>query len=94
MIGTPKLLGILLLTCISFLPPLVANAQPIMSGFEFVGKARIINPKVKILLMTAFDIDNQEFAGVTSKLKIDGYIQKPISMGKLNGIIDMHMMPK
>lgn len=44
--------------------------------------------------MTAFDIDNQEFAGVTSKLKIDGYIQKPISMGKLNGIIDMHMMPK
>jgi DNA-binding response OmpR family regulator len=61
---------------------------------EFVGKARIINLEVKILLMTAFEIDDQEFAGVTSKLKIDGYIQKPISMGKLNGIIDMHMMPK
>ena len=64
--------------------------MPIMSGFEFVGKARIINPEVKILLMTAFDIYDQEFAGVTSKLKIDGFIQKPISMGKLNGIIDMH----
>lgn len=68
--------------------------MPIMNGFEFVGKARIINPEVKILLMTAFDIYDQEFAGVTSKLKIDGFIQKPISMGKLNSIIDMHMMPK
>jgi hypothetical protein len=28
-----------------------------MNGFEFVREARKINPKVKILLMTAFEID-------------------------------------
>jgi two-component SAPR family response regulator len=53
--------------------------MPIMNGFEFVGKARKINPKVKILLMTAFEIDDKEFSRVLPKPKIDGLIQKPAS---------------
>jgi two-component SAPR family response regulator len=53
--------------------------MPIMNGFEFVGKAREINPKVKILLMTAFEIDDKEFSRVLPKPKIDGLIQKPAS---------------
>ena len=53
--------------------------MPIMNGFEFVRKARKINPKVKILLMTAFEIDDKEFARVLPKPKIDGLIRKPAS---------------
>jgi two-component SAPR family response regulator len=53
--------------------------MPIMNGFEFVGKAREINPKVKILLMTAFEIDDKDFSRVLPKPKIDGLIQKPAS---------------
>jgi CheY-like chemotaxis protein len=53
--------------------------MPIMNGFEFVSKARKINPKIKILLMTAFEIDDKEFARVLPKPKIDGIIQKPAS---------------
>ena len=41
--------------------------MPIMSGFEFVGKARKLNPKVKILLMTAFEINDKEFSRVLPK---------------------------
>jgi two-component SAPR family response regulator len=44
--------------------------MPVMNGFEFVRKARKINPKVKILLMTAFEIDDSEFARVLPKPKL------------------------
>jgi two-component SAPR family response regulator len=53
--------------------------MPTMNGFEFVREARKINPKVKILLMTAFEIDVREFARVLPKPKIDGLIRKPAS---------------
>jgi two-component SAPR family response regulator len=53
--------------------------MPMMNGFEFVKEARKINTKVKILLMTAFEIDDKEFARVLPKPKIDGLIQKPAS---------------
>jgi DNA-binding response OmpR family regulator len=53
--------------------------MPTMNGFEFVREARKINPKVKILLMTAFEIDDKEFARVLPKPKIDGLIRKPAS---------------
>jgi YesN/AraC family two-component response regulator len=60
--------------------------MPVMNGFEFVRKARKINPKVKILLMTAFEINDKEFARVLPKPKIDGLIQKPASSKQ---ILDM-----
>jgi CheY-like chemotaxis protein len=53
--------------------------MPTMNGFEFVREARKINPKVKILLMTAFEIDDKELSRVLPKPKIDGLIQKPAS---------------
>jgi CheY-like chemotaxis protein len=53
--------------------------MPVMNGFQFVSEARKINPKVKILLMTTFEIDDKEFARVLPKPKIDGLIRKPAS---------------
>ena len=53
--------------------------MPTMNGFEFVREARKINSKVKILLMTAFEIDDKEFARLLPKPEIDGLIRKPAS---------------
>jgi adenylate cyclase len=53
--------------------------MPVMNGFQFVSEARKISPKVKILLMTAFKIDDKEFARALPKPKIDGLIKKPAS---------------
>ena len=61
--------------------------MPTMNGFEFVREARKINPKVKILLMTAFEIDDKEFARVLPKPKIDGLIQKPASSKQILDIV-------
>jgi CheY-like chemotaxis protein len=53
--------------------------MPTMNGFEFVREAIKINPKVKILLMTAFEIDDKDLARVLPRPKIDGLIRKPAS---------------
>jgi len=65
--------------------------MPVMNGFEFVRKVKKMNPKIKVLLMTAFEINAMEFTRVLPKPKIDGFIQKPISLRKLNGIIDKYV---
>ena len=61
--------------------------MPTMNGLEFVREARKINPKVKILLMTAFEIDDKEFARVLPKPKIDGLIHKPASSKQILDIV-------
>ena len=61
--------------------------MPVMNGFQFVSEARKINSKVKILLMTAFEINDKEFARVLPKPKIDGLIRKPASSKEILNIV-------
>jgi DNA-binding NtrC family response regulator len=68
--------------------------MPVMNGFEFVRQVKKMNSKIKVLLMTAFEIDQMEFTKILPKPKIDGFIQKPISMKKMNDIIDKYMEPE
>jgi two-component SAPR family response regulator len=65
--------------------------MPTMNGFEFVREARKINPKVKIVLMTAFEINDKEFARVLPKPKIDGLICKPASSKQIVGTVSKIM---
>ena len=61
--------------------------MPGMNGYEFVRKVKERNPKVKVILMTAFEIDDKEFHNVLSDIKIDAFLQKPFSIGQLNDVI-------
>jgi CheY-like chemotaxis protein len=61
--------------------------MPIMNGFQFVSEARKINPKIKILLMTAFEINDKEFAQALPKPKIDGLIRKPATSKQILNIV-------
>ena len=54
--------------------------MPVMNGLEFVKKVREILPSIKILLMSAFDIKDSQFSKILLPLKVDGCIQKPISL--------------
>ena len=54
--------------------------MPAMNGFEFVKKVREIVPSVKVILMSAFDINDPVYTCLSSSLKIDGFIQKPFSL--------------
>lgn len=69
--------------------------MPVMNGFEFVIKIRKISPNIKnikILLMTAFEIDHKEFSRVLRKPKIDGLIQKPASTVQILNTISKVIM--
>jgi two-component SAPR family response regulator len=64
--------------------------MPQMNGFEFVKKIRAIKPEVKVFLMTAFQINDAEFSRVLPSTRIDEFIQKPISLAKLNALVLDH----
>jgi CheY-like chemotaxis protein len=62
--------------------------MPVMNGFEFVTNIRQLSPEIKILLMTAFDVNgDSEFANHFNAQKISGLIQKPVSIQRLKQII-------
>ena len=62
--------------------------MPRMNGLEFAEKVRLLNRKVKILLMSAFDMKD---LSIESSLEISGFLQKPLSPAVLNEIIYEHV---
>ena len=62
----------------------------LINGFEFIKRVRQIHPTVKVLLMSALNIDNDlfdSFQVLASSVMVDGFMQKPISMRNLNEIV-------
>jgi DNA-binding NtrC family response regulator len=64
--------------------------MPGINGFEFVRKIREVKPKIKVLLMTAFDINTTVFSEELLATKVNGFIQKPISLKILNSEVKKH----
>ena len=69
--------------------------MPSVSGFQFIQNIKLIRPKINVLLMSAFDvIGDSEFSTQSSEYEIDGFLQKPILIKKLNAIINSYLMKK
>jgi DNA-binding NtrC family response regulator len=67
--------------------------MPSMSGFQFIQNIKLIRPRINVLLMSAFDVlGDSEFSTQSSRYEIDGFLQKPISIKKLNSIINSYLM--
>jgi DNA-binding NtrC family response regulator len=62
--------------------------MPGMNGYELVRKVKECNPKVKVILMSAFEIEDREFHNILPNIKIDAFLQKPFSIGPLNDVIE------
>jgi DNA-binding response OmpR family regulator len=60
--------------------------MPTMHGIELATRMRGINNKIKIFLMTAFDIADIENQIQYKSAKIDGLFQKPIKLSILKDI--------
>ena len=65
--------------------------MPGMNGFEFVKKVREISPAIKVLLMSAFEANSTELSIGLGGAKIEGFIQKPISLRKLSIIVQKQL---
>jgi DNA-binding response OmpR family regulator len=65
--------------------------MPVMNGFEFIKKVKEILPSIKVFLMSAFDINDNQYSKILLPLKVDGCIQKPISLKELIRIVQKHL---
>jgi YesN/AraC family two-component response regulator len=57
--------------------------MPALYGIQLSKKVKEINPNVKVILMTAFEIRDNEFSKVFPSTQVDGFVQKPIGIKDL-----------
>ena len=57
--------------------------MPTLSGIQLARKVKEINPAVKVILMTAFEIRDNEFSKVFPSTQVEGFIQKPFAIRDL-----------
>jgi DNA-binding NtrC family response regulator len=57
--------------------------MPSISGIQLSKRVKEINPNVKVVLMTAFEIRDTEFSKVFPSTQVDGFVQKPIGIKEL-----------
>ena len=57
--------------------------MPALSGIQLARKLKEVNPNVKVLLLTALEIRDNEVSDVSSSTNVDGFIQKPVGNKEL-----------
>ncbi|MBD0360549.1 MAG: response regulator [Nitrososphaeraceae archaeon] len=57
--------------------------MPALSGTQLAKKVKEVNPNVKVLLLTALGIRDNEVSDVSSSTNVDGFIQKPVGNKEL-----------
>jgi DNA-binding NtrC family response regulator len=57
--------------------------MPALSGIQLAKKVKEVNPNVKVILMTAFEIRDNEFSKVFPSTRVDGFVQKPVGIKDL-----------
>jgi DNA-binding NtrC family response regulator len=62
--------------------------MPGINGYELVKKAKEIDKQIKVILMSAFEINEREFHNLLPDIKVDAFLQKPFSIQQLNRIVD------
>jgi CheY-like chemotaxis protein len=63
--------------------------MPHMNGYEFVQQVKKLRPDIKILIISAFEFDI-DFPNNFSRSYVDEFIEKPITLHKLNKIVLTH----
>jgi DNA-binding NtrC family response regulator len=61
--------------------------MPGLSGIQLARKVKEINPAIKTVLMTAFEIRDSEISKVFPSTQVDGFVQKPIGIKDLTNKI-------
>ena len=66
--------------------------MPGMNGFEFISRVKELRPDIKVILMTAFEINDIKHSKLLpAGILIDEYIQKPISTQILASLTEKHV---
>ena len=66
--------------------------MPIINGLQFLKTVRDLNPLIRTILMTAFQINDSLFQEYTTKGIINGFLQKPIDLKQLLAEVNKQMV--
>ena len=65
--------------------------MPGLNGLELLKKIKTANPKVRTLLMTAFELNDPVFEQYRKAGIINDFLQKPIRVNDLRSIVEKHV---
>ena len=57
--------------------------MPVINGFQLLKTVKDLNPEVRTVLITAFEVEHKLFQEYTKNEIIDGFAQKPINRDNL-----------
>lgn len=66
--------------------------MPIVNGLQLLKTVKDLNPLIRTILMTAFQIDDSLFQEYTTKRIINGFLQKPIHLRQLLTEVNKQMI--
>ena len=66
--------------------------MPIINGLQFLKTVKDLNPLIRTILMTAFQIDDSLFQEYTTKRIINGFLQKPVYLKQLLAEVNKQMV--
>ncbi|HEX7032008.1 MAG TPA: hypothetical protein VF172_03315 [Nitrososphaera sp.] len=62
-----------------------------MSGFEIARQVRRVNPDVKVVLISSFEIHKSEVDKVMPSTQVDDFVLKPVHMDELMRTVLKHV---
>ena len=65
--------------------------MPESTGFQVAREVKKINPKLKVVLMSAFEINTADFGKVMPSTRVDDFVRKPASMGGIKDVLMKHV---
>ena len=68
--------------------------MPSMNGYELIRKIKAERPTIKTILISAFEINKEEFSKIMPTVKIDSFITKPVSLNQLIHSIENSLKDK
>jgi two-component system cell cycle sensor histidine kinase/response regulator CckA len=66
--------------------------MPLMDGYQFIKRVKEIKPQVKVFFMSAFLIDDIQFRIGLSLVRVDEYIEKPISINDFVRLVKKYFL--
>lgn len=65
--------------------------MPKINGFQLARKVKELNPDVKVILTSSFEINMPEFEKMVPNAPVDGFVDKPIGLKKLSEVVKRHI---
>ena len=66
--------------------------MPIIDGYEFIKRVKELKPDVKVFSISAFLTDDIQYRTGLSLLKVDEYIEKPISLNDFIKLVKKYFL--